>query len=73
MRDSEAKSRQFIGLQEAAVRLRKSPSTMSRWIREGGGPPYYRIGGTIHYDPADIDRFIGESRVVPNNPENDGG
>lgn len=40
-----------------AQRWNKSLRTLQRWRGEGYGPPYIRIGGTVHYRVADVLAF----------------
>jgi hypothetical protein len=42
---------------ELADRWQKSVRTLQRWRRDGYGPAYLRIGGTIHYRVQDILAF----------------
>jgi predicted DNA-binding transcriptional regulator AlpA len=43
----------------AARELNVSRRTLARWRREGGGPPYARIGGRrLAYAISDIDNWI---------------
>lgn len=57
-------ARPFALVDERAVVARwgKSPRTLQRWRAEGYGPPFIRIGGTIHYRVADILEFEARQR-----------
>lgn len=57
-------ARPFALVDERAVAARwgKSPRTLQRWRAEGYGPPFIRIGGTIHYRVADILEFEARQR-----------
>ena len=46
---------------EAAAYLRRSPTTLERWRRDGTGPRYMGGGGhgkTVHYRWSDLDRWL---------------
>lgn len=43
--------------QDVADRWQKSVRTLQRWRRDGYGPAYLRIGGTIHYRLLDVLAF----------------
>jgi hypothetical protein len=45
-----------------AQRWNKSVRTLQRWRNEGYGPPYIRIGGTVHYRVEDILAFEDRHR-----------
>jgi hypothetical protein len=45
-----------------ARRWNKSIRTLQRWRSEGYGPPFLRIGGTIHYRVSDILAFEARQR-----------
>jgi hypothetical protein len=46
-----------ISEQDVADRWKKSVRTLQRWRRDGYGPAYLRIGGTIHYRMCDVLAF----------------
>lgn len=37
-------------------------NTLAMWRYEGRGPSYYKLGKTVAYLPADVDRWLEESR-----------
>lgn len=41
-----------------------SRTTAWRLRRSGGGPKWYRLGGRIYYDVADIERWLDELRGI---------
>lgn len=45
-----------------ARRWNKSIRTLQRWRSERYGPPYIRIGGTIHYRVGDVLDFENHQR-----------
>lgn len=47
---------------ELARRWNKSVRTLQRWRSEGYGPPYIRIGGTVHYRVQDVLAFEDRQR-----------
>ena len=56
--------RRFLIERELADRWRKSTRTLRRMRADGTGPAYHRIGGSILYLLADIERFEAAGRVV---------
>jgi hypothetical protein len=44
----------FLNVREAAVLLRLSEITLSRWRLEGGGPPYRKFGRRVLYARSDL-------------------
>lgn len=50
---------------EAGEYLGKPPKTLANWRSARIGPPYYKVGGSIRYDEADLDSWLNEHRVVP--------
>lgn len=45
-----------------AQRWNKSLRTLQRWRSEGYGPPFIRIGGTVHYRLGDVLAFEDRQR-----------
>lgn len=45
-----------------AQRWNKSLRTLQRWRSEGYGPPFIRIGGTVHYRVGDVLAFEDRQR-----------
>lgn len=50
---------------EAAAFLGISPGALRSWRFNGVGPQYFKLGGAVRYDPADLTKFLRESRVDP--------
>ena len=48
--------------QVVATRWNKSIRTLQRWRAESYGPPYLKIGGTIHYRMRDVLAFEATQR-----------
>ena len=42
-------------------------STLASWRHEGRGPAYVKFGKRIMYRGEDLNRFIEEHRIVPEN------
>jgi len=42
-----------------------APTTLAKFVSEGGGPPYYRFGRAAVYWPADLDAWITERLGQP--------
>lgn len=49
----------------AAGRLGVTASFLRKLRRLGGGPPFYRIGSLVRYDPADLDEWLAAQRRAP--------
>ena len=43
---------------EAALRLRRAPSTLRNWRWRGEGPDYVRHGGRVHYTEDALSRWL---------------
>jgi len=39
-----------------------SKSQMNKLRCLGGGPPFYKLGAAVFYDPADLDAWLAERR-----------
>ncbi|GBD50254.1 helix-turn-helix domain-containing protein [Methylopila sp. Yamaguchi] len=53
---------QYLTTYEVARVLRRSTTTLERWRTKGTGPRYIKMGGTVLYDPTDIEAFVDEGR-----------
>jgi len=55
----------LITHREAAERIGINSGTLYVWrSQQGKGPVYYKIGGLVRYDPADIDAWLDTCRVT---------
>jgi DNA-binding transcriptional MerR regulator len=45
-----------------AERLGLKPKTLENWRSLGGGPAFYRVGGRVMYDDADVDAWLASRR-----------
>ena len=45
---------------ELAAFLRKPIHTIYRWNMNGTGPPYMKVGTTLRYRRADVDRWLDQ-------------
>jgi len=50
---------------EVAEFLRKSEQTLANWRSLGIGPPYYKPGGRILYDWAEVRAWLAAQAVAP--------
>lgn len=48
----------------AAGRIGLSRKTLENWRSLGGGPPYYKLGGRVVYDDAEVDAWLASRRRV---------
>jgi len=56
----------LITHREAAERIGITSGTLYMWRSQHDtkGPDYYKVGGLIKYDPADIDAWLDTCRVA---------
>jgi hypothetical protein len=43
---------------EGQFGIRYSPNYLTRLASTGGGPTYYRVGGKVGYDKADLEAWV---------------
>ncbi|WP_158909161.1 helix-turn-helix domain-containing protein [Granulicella sp. L56] len=60
-----AKVPTFLTPEEAAALLTRPVGTINRWRAEGRGPRYFKLGGRIRYDEADLLAYIAECSHDP--------
>ena len=46
-----------------AATLSVSVQTVRRWRYDGGGPDFLRLGGSIRYREADVEKWMAAQRV----------
>lgn len=56
--------RKFLMERELAERWNKTKRTLQRLRKDGTGPAYHRIGGSILYKIDDVEAFEAASRVA---------
>ncbi|SEN57284.1 Helix-turn-helix domain-containing protein [Mucilaginibacter gossypiicola] len=54
--------KKWLKSREVRKLLEVSPGKL-QWMRKSGVLSYLRIGGSIYYDPADIDKMFEKSKV----------
>lgn len=54
----------LIDESEAAELLGQSRRTLQAWRLNGRGPTFAKIGRSVRYAPADLDRFIEAGRRI---------
>lgn len=54
--------RTLLSPRAAAAHLALAVQTLARWRTEGGGPPFFKIGGAIRYDTRDLDTWLNAKR-----------
>ena len=52
----------YLNHDQAAESLGIKPITLYQWRTKGQGPPFFKIGKRIWYDPDDVDRWIRTQR-----------
>ena len=60
---------QLLTEREAAELLCVSFRTLQVWRSKGKGPAYIKLGRTVRYDPADLRRWIDQSREETNDAQ----
>ena len=50
---------------EAAVYLRLATQTLAKWRRQGRGPSFVRLGGSVFYRLSELDQFIEAGVTAP--------
>lgn len=61
---NENRRSRLATVREAASYLRRSPTTLARWRREGTGPAYLGGGSqgqTVYYRWSDLDAYVDAS------------
>jgi predicted DNA-binding transcriptional regulator AlpA len=54
---------EFIDERELARRFGLRHTTLQSWRRRLDGPPFYKIGRTVRYDPAEVATWLKTCRV----------
>ena len=66
----EPAGRPLLPPDQAAERLGVDVEYLGRLRREGGGPPYVRIGAkTVRYPPEQLDQYIAEQTFASTSAE----
>ena len=60
------KSKEFLTESDVAKALAVTVNAVRGWRNKGMGPAFYKIGGAVRYDKAEVDAFILSSRVSCN-------
>lgn len=60
------KVKEFLTEAQVADALAVTVNAVRGWRPKGMGPPFYKIGGAVRYDKAEVDDFIQASRVSCN-------
>ena len=63
-RQSGQTEKKWLKTREVRKLLEVSPGKL-QWMRKTGFLSYMRIGGSLYYDPADIDKMFEKSKVNP--------
>jgi excisionase family DNA binding protein len=66
--DASGPIREWLTPEQVAQRLGKSKVTIYRWSRKGEGPAGVRIGGTIKFDKAEVERWLSAQETVGGKP-----
>ena len=57
----------FYRTDDPALSVLASRGTLAKWRHLAIGPPWHKIGRTVIYAGADLNRFLAERRVEPDN------
>jgi hypothetical protein len=57
-RERSAPPPRFLNSREVAQIMRTTTQTISRWLRQGCGPMYMRIGGRCLYEAGAVEEFL---------------
>lgn len=57
------RGRRYVDTKSAAHHVSLHPDTLRRYRREGGGPPYSRVGRAVRYDIEELERWMAERTV----------
>ena len=60
MKDTQSPARAIDTENEAACYLKMSPRTLQAWRQRGEGPRYFKVGRSVRYDRAELDRWLAE-------------
>jgi excisionase family DNA binding protein len=60
MQDVLSPNRSLESETQAALYLGVSPRTLQAWRIRGDGPSFVKLGRSVRYDRAELDRFIAE-------------
>ena len=58
-------SNRWIRTEEAAERIKHSPTSLVSWRWRGMGPPYSKMGRVVVYDVEALDHWVEAQRVEP--------
>ncbi|MGY1845533.1 helix-turn-helix transcriptional regulator [Modestobacter sp. SYSU DS0875] len=58
----------LLTLEEAAERLRTSPSTLRYWRHRSEGPKSFRVGRRVLYKRSDLDAWVEQQYAAENRP-----
>src|ERR1700733_1564035 len=57
--------RQLVSTRELSEVCGVPESTLRYWRCAESGPPYVKLGGTIKYDLADVERYVRANKRMP--------
>jgi hypothetical protein len=56
---------QLLNQDKLAAVLDVPAGTVEQWRARGGGPPFFRIGRHVRYDPAEVREWLDSRRNLP--------
>jgi predicted DNA-binding transcriptional regulator AlpA len=57
--------RRYLSAQRVASMLGKSQRTISRWCKQGGGPPKAKVGSKVFFEADKISEWISSVKMAP--------
>lgn len=59
------KPKRFLNTQDAADYIDRNRSTLDKWRAAKIVLPFFRDGGKVMYDVADLDAYLDRHKVIP--------
>jgi hypothetical protein len=56
----------LLSRREVAQRLRVTAQALSKWNKQGGGPPCFKIGSNYKYDSDQFEAWLAAQQQSPN-------
>jgi predicted DNA-binding transcriptional regulator AlpA len=57
-------TRTFLSTEQVADLVQRPARTLTQWRYLGTGPSYFKVGGAVRYDLADVEAWLDAQRVV---------
>lgn len=60
---------ELLSVKQAATFVGLSVPTLNRMRVQGSGAPYYKLGGQVRYDPAELEKWMRSRRFTSTSEE----